>query len=352
MKMKQLSYLALFCAVALTACKDGGSFKKGDKGLEYKIIADGSGDKIAYGSFIQLHVTQLLKGARKDSILSDSRDFLASIQTLDSISTPPEYYKIMSQMRKGDSLVIRRKVDSIFTTQPLPPFMKKGDMLYTTVKLVNVFKNKDEADSAQKAEMKLAKPRIYKKQLEAIEKDMQQNKAQLEADDKIISAYLAKNNIKATKTKWGTYVAILSEGTGAPIDNNSVVSVNYTGKTLDSAKVVDSNTDPAFGHVQPYEVAMSQLGTVMLGWTDGLAQLKNGSKAVFYIPSSLAYGKEGRSPAIKPNDILMFDIQIMNVVSEDEKIAKMEAEQKQMEEAQRLRADSIRKAMEANAPKK
>lgn len=351
--MKQLSYLALFCVVAFAACKNGGgSFKKGDKGLEYKIIADGSGNKVSYGSFIQMHIALSLKGARKDTTLSDSRDFMSSIQILDSVSTPPEYYKIISQLRKGDSVVIRRSVDSIFITQPMPPFMKKGDVLYTTVKMVNIFSTKEQADSAQKAELKLSKPRIYKKQLEAIEKDIEKNKAQLAIDDKIISDYLAKNNIKATKTKWGVYVAIQDPGTGAAIDQNSVVSVYYTGKTLDSSIVFDSNTDPKFGVGKPaYEVVMSQFN-VVLGWFDGLQQLKNGGKAVFYIPSSLAYGKDGRAPLIKPNDNLVFDIHVSNVISEDEKMAQMEAEQKKMEEMQRLRADSIRKAMEANAPKK
>ena len=48
------------------------------------------------------------------------------------------------------------------------------------------------------------KPKLFKKQMEDVEKDMDKNKEQLAKDDKIIAEYLAKNNIKAEKTKWGT----------------------------------------------------------------------------------------------------------------------------------------------------
>lgn len=345
--MKKLTYLALLATAAIfAACSGGGSFKKGDKGIEYKLIADGSGKKVEYGQIIQLHLTQSIKGARKDSLLTDTRDYLSNIMMLDSVSTPPEYFKLLIQMRKGDSLVIRRVVDSIFGMSPMPEYMKKGDLLQTTVKLVNIFQNKEEAEKAQKEELKIAKPKIYKKQYEDIEKGLAKEQAQRDKDDKIIAEYLAKNNIKATKAKWGTYVATITEGTGAPITSNTVVSVKYTGRTLDSAKVFDSNIDPKFGHTEPYDVPMGQLSGLIYGWFDGLMTLRNGSKATFYIPSTLGYGTQGRSPSIKPGDNLVFDIEIVNVVSEEEQMAKMEAMQKMMQEQEQKQGDSIRKAIE------
>ena len=55
--MKQFFYLSVFCALVLGACT--GSFKKGDKGLEYKVISTGSGKPIPYGNFIQIHIKQV-----------------------------------------------------------------------------------------------------------------------------------------------------------------------------------------------------------------------------------------------------------------------------------------------------
>lgn len=344
--MKQLFYLSAICIVALSACT--GSFKKGDDGLEYKIISSGSGKTIGYGNFMQIHIKQVYGGA-KDTVLMDTHDFMPRIQLLDSVNTPIAYFKILKQLRKGDSLVIRLLTDSAFknSQQGMPEFVKKGKYMYTYVTMVNIFETREQADSANKAETILAKPRIYKKQLEEIEKDLASKKAQLDADSKIIEDYLAKNNIKAEKTKWGTYVAITTEGTGNKLSNDDVASVNYTGRTLDSGRVFDSNIDPKFNHVQPYDVNIGQLGSVIPGWTDALLQLKKGTKATVFIPSSLAYGVSGNGEAIKPNANLVFDIEVINVSNEDEMAAKQKAQQeemmKKMQEGQQQAADSIKK---------
>ncbi len=327
--MKQFFYLSIICVVALSACT--GSFKKGDNGLEYKIIAAGSGNKIGYGNFMQIHIKQVY-GGTKDTVLMDTRDYMPRIQVMDSINTPLSYYKIISQMRKGDSLVIRLLTDSAFkdAAQPIPAYMKKGKFLYTHVKLVNIFQSRDQADSANAAETAMAKPGIYKKQVEGIEKDLAEKKAQLEIDNKLIEDYLAKNNITAQKTKWGTYIAVSLDGTGEKLNNTQVASVNYTGRTLDSGRVFDSNTDPKFNHVQPYDVNLGEFGGVIIGWTDALLQLKKGTKATVYIPSSLGYGLQGNGEAIKPNQNLVFDIEIVDASTEEAFLAKQKAMQEEM----------------------
>lgn len=351
--MKHLFYLCMCYLLTLTACT--GSFKKGDKGLEYKIISSSGGKTISYGNFLQMHIKQVYAGA-KDSVLSDSRDYMTPIQVFDSINTPMAYYKILRQLKKGDSLIIRLLTDSAFSgaAQGMPPFMKKGKFLYTHVKLLNVFETEQQADSAGKAERAIAKPRVFKKQMESIEKEIAKNKPQADADDKLISEYLAKNNIKATKTKWGTYISVITEGTGKPIDLNSIVSVNYICKSLDSNRVFDSNVDDKFNNIKPpYDVTIGNIGNVILGWTDALLHLKKGSKATIYVPSLMAYGKSGKDD-IKPNTNLVFDMEVKEVLTEEEAAAKQQAVQQQMMEAEKYRADSIQKATDNKkaSPKK
>ncbi|MEO6540034.1 MAG: FKBP-type peptidyl-prolyl cis-trans isomerase [Ferruginibacter sp.] len=327
--MKQFIYLSAICILALSACTN--SFKKGDKGLEYKIIANGSGKTIGYGNFMQIHIKQVYAGT-KDTVLMDTREIMPRIQILDSVSTPLPYFKILKQMRKGDSLIIRLLTDTVFKDgkQEMPAFMKKGKYLYTYLTMVNFFETQEQADSANRAEALIAKPKIYKKQSEEIEKDLAASKAQLAIDSKIIEDYLAKNNIKAQKTPWGTYVAISAEGTGNKLNNTNIATVNYTGRTLDSGIVFDSNVDPKFGHVQPYDVNLGELSGLILGWFDGLKQLKKGSKATFYIPSSLAYGANGNGEKIKPNMNLVFDIEVVEVLTEEQFMAKQKLMQEEM----------------------
>lgn len=347
--MKQFFYLAAICMLALTACKS--SFKKGDKGLEYKIIKSGSGKTIGYGNYMQMHIKEIYAGD-KDTVLRDSREnmpYMSQISVLDSVATPLAYYKMFSQMRKGDSLIVRLLTDSIYkkSEQGMPPFAKKGKYMYLHLTLINFFETSQQADSAKQAELVVAKPRIYKKQMEEVEKQLATSKAQLDADSKLIEAYLAKNNIKAQKTKWGTYISVITEGTGEKINNNSIATVNYTGRTLDSGRVFDSNIDPKFNHVQPMDVNIAELGGVILGWTDALTQLKAGSKATVYIPSSLGYGPQGNGSEIKPNDNLIFDIEVTGATTEAAYIAKQKAMQEEMmrkmQEGQKAAADSLKK---------
>ena len=349
--MKQFIYLSVFCVFAFAACTS--PYKKGDSGLEYKVIEDGSGKKLAYGNFLQMHITQRYKDAKKDTLLGDSRDYMPRIEAFDSNSTPPAYLKILGNTRKGDSLVIRILADSVYKQSPteMPSFIKKGGYLYTTVKIINIFTSKEQADSANTAEMKTAKPKIYKKQLEKVEKDIATNKAQIEADSKVISAYLEKNNIKTIKGNWGTFIAIHTEGTGAKMDNNSVATVNYTGKTLDSGKVFDSNLDPKFNHMEPLQVYVGQLGSMILGWPDAFMQLTKGTKATIYIPSSLGYGKNGNPPKIGPDANLVFDVDIIDVSTEEQATAKAEAMKKKNEDMQRRMLDSLQNANKAKANK-
>jgi FKBP-type peptidyl-prolyl cis-trans isomerase len=252
---------------------------------------------------------------------------------LDSASTPLQYFKILKQLKKGDSLVIRELTDTAYKVpnpdNPMPPFMKKGKYIYTYIKLVNIFENKEQSDASEKAEYILAKPGIYKKQIEQVEKGLATKKAQLDAEIRVIETFLTKNNIKATKTKWGTYIAITTEGTGNTISNNDIAVVNYTGRTLDSGKVFDSNIDPKFTHVQPYPVDLSRLGGVILGWTDALLQLKKGSKATIYIPATLGYGDNGNGEKIKPGANLIFDIEVTDVTNEEAYVAKQKAMQEE-----------------------
>lgn len=342
--MKKFFYLSVFCVLALAACT--GSFTRTKDGVEYKIISKGEGKTVGYGNYIQMHIKQLYNNGTKDTVLMDTRDMMPRIQILDSVNTPLTYYTILSKMKKGDSLVLKILTDSAFkkNMQEMPPFMKKGKYLYTLVKLVNIFETQDQADSANKAERVLAKPVMYKKQLEEIEKDLASKKQQADKDYKLIQDYLTKNNIKAQKTKWGTYITITSEGTGEKLNTDNIAILNYSGRTLDSGKVFDSNTDPKFQHVEPLEVNLGEFGGIILGFPDALLQMKKGTKATVYIPSVLAYGTSGKGAEIKPNDILIFDMDVTDVTTEEQAIAKQQAMQDKMIEEQKRINDSLQNA--------
>jgi FKBP-type peptidyl-prolyl cis-trans isomerase 2 len=79
---------------------------------------------------------------------------------------------------------------------------------------------------------------------------------------------------------------------------------------------------------------MSKPGNVIPGWADALMQLNNGAKATLYIPSSLAYGKKGALPLIKPNENIVFEIEVVKMITEIQAMEIVSENMQRAEEAE------------------
>lgn len=320
--------LIVLCMISMLAagCSDG--FTKGPGGLKYKIVKEGSGEPIKNGEFIEVEMVQYLQTDTKDSVLRRNPDMIPYIELVDSTMMEKDFYEIMIQLRKGDSVNIKIVTDSAFkqNISQMPPFMKRGQYLVTAIRVKNIHLTEAAANEARSKYFALAQEGGLKKFEE-----------QKQIDEQILQDYFTKNKLKPTKTPLGMYVDILEPGTGSIIDTNVVVKVNYTGKNMKGV-TFDSNVDPAFGHVEPFLVNMTQdpnLGLgVIPGWTEGLKFLNKGAKAKFYIPSALAYRDQQQGEHIEPNSILIFDIEVLDILNREQgKKAQEEMIQKVMEKA-------------------
>lgn len=86
---------------------------------------------------------------------------------------------------------------------------------------------------------------------------------------------------------------------------DSTVRVHYTGTTIDG-KMFDSSEKRG-------EPAEFPLTGVIAGWTEGVQLMKVGERFRFAIPPELAYG-ENAPPAIGPNQILIFEIELLAIL--------------------------------------
>ena len=317
---KTLCLVAMALLILATGCNQQ-KFKKAEDGTEYKVISNTSGKKAVAGDVMEMN----MYAKYNDSLLYNSVDASSPrFIPYDTVSLPPYFREI----HEGDSLVIRQSTDSLLKYGQSAPFMKKGEYVYRTFKIVKLFPSKEAADSAAKPFEAGAKLYNNKKVVESIEKEIADNDSLVKADDKIITDFMAKNNLKGTKTKWGTYVVIDTPGTGPMLGDTDVAVVNYTGRTFNDS-TFDSNTNPKFGHPEPLYVDMSEY-RVIPGWIDGLKLMQKGSKGKIIVPSYLGYGKNGMPPRIEPNSNLVFDVAVTDVVNQQQYQVEQAKQQQQM----------------------
>lgn len=125
----------------------------------------------------------------------------------------------------------------------------------------------------------------------------------LEKGEKFLAENKSKEGVKTTAS--GLQYKITKEGTGKQPAATDSVLVHYEGKLLDGT-VFDSS-------IKRNEPISFPLNRVIPGWTEGLQLVKEGGKAILYIPSKLAYGSRGAGGAIGPDETLIFEVELLKV---------------------------------------
>jgi FKBP-type peptidyl-prolyl cis-trans isomerase FklB len=146
----------------------------------------------------------------------------------------------------------------------------------------------------------------YFQELQA--KQQEQDRIAAEANAKAGRDFLEKNaqRPEVTVTPSGLQYEVLTQGTGAtPVATDTVV-VHYTGKLIDGT-VFDSSEERG----EPATFGVTQ---VIAGWVEALQLMQAGSKWRLYIPGDLAYGPQGAGGVIGPNQTLIFDVTLIQVV--------------------------------------
>lgn len=318
--MKRTHYLwMVVAALGFTACNDV-NFKKTKSGLLYKIIPSGGKDSAAKeGDWLKLHYVQKIN----DSVMQTSYGKMPAYQKVNG-NQPADYSpgEIFGMLKKGDSAVTVILIDSIIkkglaSAESLPPYMKKGDRLTITFKVVDVFRNDSVYQADYKAEMDKDMPRQQKEQAEQMvkaKKDMedQQRKEEEELEKSgekakqlgELQAYFKAKNLTPKQVGPGTFVVLTQQGTGAVADSGKYVTVNYNGKHFATDSSFQQSTFSPQLYVTP----------LIGGFQDGLRGMKEGDKGTIYIAGFRAYGKNPPpgSP-FKPYEALKFEVEITKV---------------------------------------
>jgi FKBP-type peptidyl-prolyl cis-trans isomerase len=234
-------------------------------------------------------------------MVMNSYDFMPVYDQVDSVGRYHDFSEFLTKMKVGDSAVSYQLYDSLEKNSQfgVPPYMKKGDKQQMTIKVIGVFKPKDGKQARDYA-------------IEDYNAEMDKYKGRELAE---IEKYLQLKKINAEKVNNNLYVVIDQEGTGKQADSGQLVGIKYSGYGFDG-QYFDSNTDSTRQtqkHPLDTFFFVSKAEGAIAGMLEGITKFKKGSKGRMFIPSILGYGPQGNPPAIKPNQNLIFDVEVVEV---------------------------------------
>ncbi|MGV8921544.1 MAG: FKBP-type peptidyl-prolyl cis-trans isomerase [Pseudomonas sp.] len=101
-------------------------------------------------------------------------------------------------------------------------------------------------------------------------------------------------------------------GDGKAVVKGALITTQYSG-FLEDGTTFDSSWERG----KPFQCVIGT-GRVIKGWDLGLIGMKVGGKRKLFVPAHLAYGERTMGAHIKPNSNLIFEIELLEVLTRDE----------------------------------
>jgi FKBP-type peptidyl-prolyl cis-trans isomerase len=139
--------------------------------------------------------------------------------------------------------------------------------------------------------------RMQKKILEIAKRNLEKSNVYLEENKK-------KDGIQVTKT--GLQYQVLKSGSGKSPSITDSVLAHYEGKLIDGFLF-----DSSIKRNKPETIDVKG---DLPGLSEAFQRMKVGDKWVVTLPPNLAYGEGGADPDIGPNEVLIFEIELLDVI--------------------------------------
>ena len=220
-------------------------------------------------------------------------------------------HTIFGQVIQGED-VISKITDEQTSKEDSRP---KNPVIIKKIEIIRVGKEAQKWDA----------PKVF----DAFMKEQNAKAQKLESQNEKNLALMAEQEAKAVAQPSGIKILKLKEGNGVKPQIGSNVLVNYAGFLRATGDLFDTNiaeiakendaydaaraADPQYGYI-PYAWKYSPEEGLIAGFKEALLSMKVGDRVRVFIPSALAYGKEGFGNGMIPPDAdLVFEIEIVDV---------------------------------------
>lgn len=126
-----------------------------------------------------------------------------------------------------------------------------------------------------------------------------------QAGEAFLEANRKQPGIRVTSS--GLQYRVEKKGEGPKPTPQDVVRIYYTMKRTDGT-VIDSSDKQG----RPMD---TPLGNLIPGVIEGMQLMPLGAKYVFYLPSKLAYGPQGAGDMVRPDEALIFEVELFDIES-------------------------------------
>jgi FKBP-type peptidyl-prolyl cis-trans isomerase len=301
--------MVLFIAVMTSSAfsQNFPGFSKTKTGLYYKIYKTGT-DTVTprIGNYVEFDMIYHGKSHGKDSVFFNSKsgDHVAPVKFfLPAPGFKGDLNEGIAMLAKGDSGVFIVNADSLiyktFKMKQRPSGIDSNEYFYFHIHMLS---------------FQTPESMIFNEEMQ-------------------IKNYVKDSNITVKPNSMGMYIIETKAGTGTKIDSGCHVKMNYKISLLDGKEIYSSYDRPQpikFEYGKPIDTR---------GFGYGLSTLREGSRARFLVPSSLAYGYRGSGGVIAPYQPIIYDVEILEVKTK----AEYEKQQADDQKAEQMMLDSLKK---------
>lgn len=132
------------------------------------------------------------------------------------------------------------------------------------------------------------------------------NKAMVNEEQEQIEDYISRYGYKMNTTETGLHYMLLDSGQGESPGFRSIVTLKYRVNFLDGSYCYSSDSSG----VLQFTLGQSDEPT---GLQEGLVKMRTGGKAIFIIPSYLAYGLTGDGNKVGASQTLVYHVELLKV---------------------------------------
>jgi len=138
------------------------------------------------------------------------------------------------------------------------------------------------------------------------EKQAKADSMRSQTDEAKIKTYLNSKSITAQKLSSGIFCQVQSLGKGKKPQPEDLLQINYKVYRISDGGLVDDSQKRG----KPFEFVVGR-GMVIQGLDKSVQLFPRGTKAIFFIPSDLAYGAEAKGEQLPPHSNLRFEVELL-----------------------------------------